>query len=149
MHPVYVRTGQGDFYEDINFRYIPYYNTPGSARPAGTLSPLQTVRDGRMGSRLINTNYHDFAPRIGIAWSPSDKWSFRAGFGRFFSQESKNSIFDLSRGMGGRTGQCCADTPTGCRRFSYTNFMDISALPVSLPGRLTWGADQHLPTATA
>ena len=57
-----------------------------------------------MGKRLIDTNYHDFAPRIGIAWSPSDKWSFRAGFGRFFSMESKNSIFDMSRGMGGRTG---------------------------------------------
>jgi hypothetical protein len=50
-HPVYVRTGQGDFYEDINFRLIPYYNTPGLARPPGTLYPLQTVRDGRMGSR--------------------------------------------------------------------------------------------------
>jgi hypothetical protein len=48
-HPVYVRTGQGDFYEDINFRLIPYYNTPGLARPPGTLYPLQTVRDGRMG----------------------------------------------------------------------------------------------------
>ena len=57
MHPVYVRTGQGDFYEDINFRLIPYYNTPGLARPPGTLYPLQTVRDGRMGARLINTNY--------------------------------------------------------------------------------------------
>ena len=55
-----------------------------------------------MGSRLINTNYHDFAPRIGIAYSPSDKWSIRAGFGIFYSMESKNSIFDLERGMGGR-----------------------------------------------
>jgi len=143
-HPVYVRTGQGDFYEDINFRLMPYYNTPGLARPPGTLYPLQTVRDGRMGSRLINTNYHDFAPRIGIAYSPSNKWSFRAGFGRFFSMESKNSIFDLSRGMGGRTGNVAPNT-FGTPTFSYTNFLDLSALPVSLPVGLTWGGNQHLP----
>ncbi|HEY2014792.1 MAG TPA: carboxypeptidase-like regulatory domain-containing protein, partial [Bryobacteraceae bacterium] len=105
LHPVYVRAGNGDFYQDIAFRYTSYYNTPGAARPVGTLYPLQTVRDGRLGKRLINTNYRDIAPRIGIAWSPTDKWSIRTGFGIFYSMESKNSIFDLSRGMGGRTGQ--------------------------------------------
>ncbi len=143
-HPVYVRTGTGDFYEGIAFRYAPYYTTKGAATPPGTLYPLQTVRDGRLGNRLINTNYHDFAPRIGIAWSPSDKWSVRTGFGIFYSMESKNSIFDMSRGMGGRTG---ALTPTtyGKPTFSYTNFIDTSTLPVSLPVGLTWGANPHLP----
>ena len=144
LHPVYVRTGQGDFYEGINFRYNSYYNTPGLKTPQGTLYPLQTVRDGRMGKRLIDTNYHDFAPRIGIAWSPSEKWSFRAGFGRFFSMESKNSIFDFSRGMGGRTGNVAPNT-FGIPTFSYTNFLDLASLPVTLPVGLTWGANQHLP----
>jgi hypothetical protein len=148
VHPVYVRTGQGDFYEDINFRYIPYYNTPGLAKPPGTLYPLQTVRDGRMGSRLINTNYHDFAPRIGIAWSPTGNWSLRAGFGRFFSMESKNSIFDLSRGMGGRTGNVAPNT-YGIPGFTYTNFLDFSALPVGLPTGLTWGVNQNLPDSNS
>jgi hypothetical protein len=144
LHPVYVRTGKGDFYEDINFRLTSYYNTAGLKRPAGTLYPLQTVRDGRMGKRLIDTNYHDFAPRIGIAYSPTEKWSFRLGFGRFVSMESKNSIFDMSRGMGGRTGNV-APTTYGVPTFSYTNFIDTSMLPVTLPVGLTWGANQHLP----
>ena len=144
LHPVYVRTGTGDFYDGINFRYTSYYNTAGLAKPAGTLYPLQTVRDGRMGNRLINTNYHDFAPRIGIAYSPSDKWSLRAGFGRFFSMESKNSIFDFSRGMGGRTGNVAPNT-FGIPGFSYTNFLDLASLPVTLPVGLTWGGNQHLP----
>ena len=52
------------------------------------------------GNRLIKTDYNNFAPRLGIAYSPSAKWSFRTGFGVFFSQESKNSIFDMSRGIG-------------------------------------------------
>lgn len=148
LHPVYVRTGTGDFYQDIAFRYTSYYNTPGAARPVGNLYPLQTVRDGRLGDRLINTNYRDFAPRIGIAWSPSDKWSVRTGFGIFYSMESKNSIFDLSRGMGGRTGTL---TPTtyGVPTFSYTNFLDTASLPVTLPVGLTWGANPHLPDSSS
>jgi len=143
VHPVFVRTGQGDFYQDINFRYIPYYNTAGLAKPVGTLYPLRTVRDGSMGDRLIDTRYGDFAPRIGIAWSPTDKWSFRGGFGRFFSIESKNSIFDMSRGMGGRTGNVAPNT-YGIPGFTYTNFLDMSALPVTLPVGLTWGANQFM-----
>ncbi len=147
LHPVYVRTGTGDFYEGINFRYTSYYNTPGLAKPVGNVYPIQTVRDGRMGKRLINTNYHDFAPRVGIAYSPSDKWSVRAGAGIFYSQESKNSIFDFSRGMGGRTGNV-AQTSYGAPTFSYTNFLDMSTLPVTLPVGLTWGGNQHLPDSS-
>jgi len=143
-HPVYVRTGNGGFYDGINFRYAPYWQGAGAASGP----PLQSVRDGRMGGRLISTNYRNLAPWIGIAYSPSAKWSIRTGFGIFYSQESKNSIFDLSRGMGGRTTtlvQHNYDVPT----FSYTNFLDVSALPVTVPVSLTWGAAQHLPTSSS
>ncbi|MBZ5583749.1 MAG: TonB-dependent receptor [Acidobacteriia bacterium] len=149
LHPVYVRTGNGgSFYDGINFRYGPYWATPGLAAPVGAKPPLQTVRDGRLGSRLINTNYHDFAPRIGIAWSPSDKWSIRTGFGIFYSMESKNSIFDMARGMGGRTGNVAPNT-YGIPSFSYTNFIDMSSLPVTVPVGLTWGANTHLPDTSS
>jgi hypothetical protein len=144
-HPVYVRTGSsGRFYDGIAFRYAPYWQGAG----ASSGPPLQTVRDGRMGSRLIETNYRNFAPRIGIAWSPWAKWSIRAGFGIFYAQESKNSIFDLSRGMGGRATtlvQHNYDRPT----FTYTNFLNVASLPVTVPLGLTWGAAQHLPTSSA
>ena len=144
-HPVFVRTGSGDFYQGINFRYAPYWASAGGI--AGS-PPLQTVRDGRMGNRLINTNYHDFAPRVGIAWSPSDNWSIRTGFGIFYSMESKNSIFDLSRGMGGRATTLAPSTwsaPT----FTYTNFLDTSSLPTTIPVGLTWGVAQHLPDSSS
>ncbi len=117
LQPVFVRTGNGgNFYNGINFRYEPYWQTNGLTLPR--ICPLQTVQDGRMGNRLINTNYHDFAPRIGIAYSPSDKWSIRAGYGIFYSMESKNSIFDLARGMGGRATTLAPTTYT--RRRSPT-----------------------------
>jgi hypothetical protein len=145
LQPVFVRTGNsGSFYDGINFRYQPYWQANGGVASA---LPLQTVRDGRMGSRLINSNYHDFAPRIGIAWSPSNKWSIRAGYGIFYSMESKNSIFDLARGMGGRATTLAPATwyPS---TFSYTNFLNTSTLPVTIPIGLTWGAAQHLPDSS-
>jgi Carboxypeptidase regulatory-like domain/TonB dependent receptor len=143
LHPVYVRAGNGNFYDGIDFRYSPYWAAQGATVPGSP--PLQVARDGRLGSRLINTNYNNFAPRLGIAWSPSTKWTVRTGFGLFYSQESKNSIFDLNRGLGGRTGQV---TPTtyGMPTFGYTNFINTAALPVTIPIGLTWGAAHNLPT---
>ena len=61
-HPVYVRTGTGNFYDGLAFRYSPYYTTPGAATPVGGLPALQTVRDGRLGDRLINSSALAAAP---------------------------------------------------------------------------------------
>jgi hypothetical protein len=136
LHPVLVRAGNGNFYDGVNFRYAP---TGGSAYPA-----VQVARDGRLGARMVNTDYTNFAPRLGIAWSPSSKWAIRTGFGFFFSQESKNSIFDLNRGLGGRA-TILPDT-TKVPTTTYTNFIDPSKLPVNIPTGLTWGANPQLPT---
>ncbi len=143
-HPVLVRTGtNGNFYEGIDFRYQAYYAAQGqtvSGSPA-----FQVARDGRLGSRLVKTDYNNFAPRLGIAYSPSSQWSVRAGFGIFYSQESKNSIFDLNRGLGGRTGRT-PDNTYSAPNFGYSNFLNASSLPVTLPVGLTWGVDYNLPT---
>ena len=148
-HPVYVRAGTGNFYDGVDFRYLPYWATTNlGALPIGGNPALQTVRDGRLGDRLINTNYKNFAPRIGIAYSPSDKWSIRAGFGLFYSEESKNSVFDFNRGLGGRTG-ALAGTTYGLPTFTYNNFIDTSALPVSVPIGLTWAGANHLPNTSS
>jgi len=130
LHPLYVRTGtNGDFWQGINFRF------PG----------LQTTRDGRLGARLIKTQYKNFAPRVGIAYTPNDKWVFRTGFGIFYSQESKNSVFDLNRNLSGRDTVMpnLQIAPT----LNYQNFVDSSQLPITIsPAGLTWGVDPNLPS---
>jgi hypothetical protein len=126
-HPVLVRTGSGNFYDGLDFRYT------GAA---------QFARDGRLGNRLINTDRNNFAPRLGIAYSPSAKWVFRTGFGMFYSQESKNSIFDMNRAMGGRANPVI--DLQGVPTLTYQNFINTSQLPVSFAPGLTWGADHNL-----
>ena len=87
MHPIYDRTGtDGNYWEGVNF-----------INPA-----LAVERNGQYGARLVNTNYLNFAPRIGLAYSPNSNLVIRAGFGIFYDQESKNSIFDTNRNQAGR-----------------------------------------------
>lgn len=129
LHPVFVRTGKGDFYENLDFRFT---------------GPIQLARDGRMGDRLIRTDRNNWAPRLGIAYSPNSQWSFRTGFGVFFAQESKNSIFDMSRAAGGRANPVIDQqaVPT----ITYSNYINTSQLPVRFAPGLTWGADYNLRT---
>jgi len=52
-----------------------------------TFSMLIAGRGGNSRS-LVNSNVHDFAPRIGIAYEVSPKTSIRAGYGMFFTPEN-------------------------------------------------------------
>ena len=85
-HPTLVRMGSGDFYEGIGLRFNP---------------AIQVARDGRLGERLINTDTNDWAPRLGIAWTPSQNWTVRTGFGVFFSQDSGTPKLDPARNLAG------------------------------------------------
>ncbi len=131
--PVMVRAGIGNFYDGINFRY------PG----------ILVARDGRLGARLETTPWNDVAPRVGIAWSPASKWSVRAGFGVFYSQESGNSRFDLARNLSGRatTADSSAGYVAGPPTLNWQNFYNPATLPYTLSSNgLTWGMNPNLRT---
>jgi hypothetical protein len=95
----------------------------------------------------VNTDWRNFAPRFGIAYSPTSKWSIRTGFGIFYSQETGNSKFDLNRGTSGRLtdlpGTQTAPTLT------YGNSYSTAILPVPLNPGLTWAVDQNIHTPTS
>ncbi|HKB11957.1 MAG TPA: hypothetical protein VKD69_14950, partial [Vicinamibacterales bacterium] len=86
-HPVMVRIGSGDVYENTVLRFAPN---------------IQVARDGRLGDRLISSDKKNFAPRFGWAYTPSDKWSLRAGTGIFYMQDTGNPRFDMARNLSGR-----------------------------------------------
>jgi hypothetical protein len=86
-HPTLVRIGSGDFYEGTLLRFNP---------------AISVARDGRLGDRLVATDYNDIAPRLGLAWNPTDKWTIRGGAGLFYSQDTGNPRFDMARNFSGR-----------------------------------------------
>jgi hypothetical protein len=63
--------------------------------------------------QLMYTSDRDFAPRIGIAYSPNPKTVVRVGWGMFYNQDIGNAYFDLARSLGGRvTLQADVGTPS-------------------------------------
>jgi Carboxypeptidase regulatory-like domain len=53
------------------------------------------------GTTLVRNDLTDFAPRLGIAWSPTQKWTIRAGAGVFYAQDETNTFTDMARNMAG------------------------------------------------
>ncbi|MEP6963143.1 MAG: TonB-dependent receptor, partial [Acidobacteriota bacterium] len=86
-YPVFLRQGTGDPYAGLRVRWP---NIP-------------LIRDGRLGDRLVNRDNNDFAPRLGIAWSPTSKLVIRTGAGMFYNQDQGNPRFDVARNAAGRT----------------------------------------------
>jgi hypothetical protein len=81
--PVFVRTGEGDPYE---------------GDPAFRLAPdVQYVRDGRFGRGAYRSDYNDFAPRLGVAWTVTPKTVVRGGGGIYYVRDIGNAVFDTVR----------------------------------------------------
>jgi hypothetical protein len=86
-HPTFIRMGSGDFYEGLALRFNP---------------AIKVARDGRLGERLIQFDRNDIAPRFGLAWSPTNRWTVRLGGGVFYTQDTGNPRFDMARNLAGR-----------------------------------------------
>ncbi len=57
----------------------------------GPSAPMRTIQ---------NADYKQFAPRIGIAWAPRDKWSVRASYGIFDAPRDAENYTDGALGLG-------------------------------------------------
>jgi outer membrane receptor protein involved in Fe transport len=86
--PIITRPGTGDFYEGLNFHFA--------------TGQLTQVGNQFMGRGLVNPDNSNFAPRLGLSYSPTDHWTFRAGVGVFFVQDIGNMYYDMSRNLAGR-----------------------------------------------
>jgi hypothetical protein len=86
-YPKFIRQGKGtDPYAGIPIRW----------------PQIGVIQDGRLGDRLVQTDYNDFAPRIGITYAPTSKWVVRTGAGMFYNQDTGNPRFDMARNIAGR-----------------------------------------------
>jgi hypothetical protein len=87
-YPQFIREGtcSGDPYQGINIRW----------------PQIGVLCDGRLGNNLVQTDWNDFAPRLGISYSPGPKWVIRTGAGMFYNQDTGNPRFDMARNIAGR-----------------------------------------------
>src|SRR5207248_5430984 len=65
---------------------------------------------------LMAIDYTNWAPRLGIAWSPTPKWTVRAGGGIFYSQDAGNPVFDAVKNFFSQV----TTTASGSEILNYT-----------------------------
>jgi hypothetical protein len=58
--------------------------------------------NGMFPNQLMQTKYKNWAPRVGIAYSPDEKTVVRAAFGIFYDQDIGNARFDMARNIAAR-----------------------------------------------
>jgi outer membrane receptor protein involved in Fe transport len=86
--------------------------------------------NGLLPDQLLKTSYRDFAPRVGIAFSPDSKTVVRAGWGIFYNQEIGNAWFDLARNIGGRV---TLQGNTGTPNLFWSNAVPPSGTYANVP----------------
>jgi hypothetical protein len=86
--PVLVRPcGKGNFYDGIPFEFA-----------AGVQTSVST---SLMGTSLVQHNWLDFAPRVGIAWNPFGDTSVRVALARLYAQDIGGPVYDMARNLTG------------------------------------------------
>ena len=123
--PNYVRQGncsQADVYQGLAIRWI----TP--------LGPPVQCSNGLMpNGPLMDTHYTNFAPRLGISFSPTPRTVIRTGYGIFYTQDIGNAYFDMARNIAARyDAPTNADSATGVWSNSTLNWGN--AVPASSGG---------------
>lgn len=96
LHPFFLRQGAArqNCYEGISLRWV-----AGSEFPN---IPIQTKCDGSLGDSIVKRDNNDWAPRIGVSYQMNSKTVIRTGAGMFYSQDTGNPRFDMSRNLAGR-----------------------------------------------
>ena len=90
--PVFIRPGTGNFYA----------NTPALFTFGGGILTARTSDIPGMGKSLYSYWHTNFAPRLGIAYSPTANWVIRLGGGMFYTQDQHDIDFDPGRNLAAR-----------------------------------------------
>ncbi len=80
--------GTGSFYAGVPFQYA-----------AGVQTSVSTTLLG--GKSLVQHDWLDFAPRLGLAWNPRGDTTVRAAVGRLYAQDTGNPVYDMARNLTG------------------------------------------------
>jgi hypothetical protein len=111
----------GDTHATYATSQYPYLVRQGNCSPASvysginvvfsTAGPTPVCSNGSIpNGPLMNTQYKNFAPRLGISYSPTPKTVIRTGYGIFYNQDIANAYFDISRNIAGRVSYSNQDS---------------------------------------
>jgi Carboxypeptidase regulatory-like domain/TonB dependent receptor len=112
--PFYRRQGTcSDPYQGVNIRWVTSTGSP--------VNPAPQCGNGNFPNSLMQTSYGDFAPRLGIAFTPNNTWVIRSGFGMYYDNDTANGRFDVARNLAGRVTTTSGGGTAGLNTINWGN----------------------------
>ena len=102
LQPAFVREGNcNNAYQGTAITWVVgSANNP--SNPNAPVQPGPRCANGDYPNSMVSTDYLNFAPRIGLSYSPTSSIVVRAGYGLYFDHDTANARFDVARNLAGR-----------------------------------------------
>ena len=128
--PYFLRQGNcNDAYQGVNVRWV-------QSDGVTPVSPAPACANGQYSNSLMETDYTNWAPRIGLSFSPTASLVVRAGYGIYYNHDIANARFDMARNLAGRVtsyaGQA-AGQYAGEPTMSWANAVGSGSTTASIP----------------
>ena len=94
-------------------------NSP--TNPNAPVTPPPQCANGQFPNRLMQTDKSNWAPRLGISYSPTPTVVVRTGFGIYYTHDVANSRFDVARNLAGRITNTSGGGTPGVANINWTN----------------------------
>jgi hypothetical protein len=119
--PFFRRQGTcSDPYQGVNVRWVEGgTNNPGN--PNAPVVPAPQCANGNFPNRLMQTDYNDWAPRLGLSYTPTSSIVVRAGYGVYYNHDVANARFDVARNLAGRVTNTSGGGTPGVATINWSN----------------------------
>ena len=134
--PFFMREGNcNNPYQGVNVRWV---TAPPSGQAATTsntspVSPGPECANGNFPNSLMQTDYVDFAPRIGISLQATPTMIIRSGFGIYYDHDTANARFDMARNLAGRVTNTSGGGTPGLATINWSNAVGSSGTALITP----------------
>ena len=130
LWPYFVRQGNcSNAYQGVNVLWV-QGSTNNPTNPNAPVVPGPQCANGTFPNSLMATDKSDWAPRLGLSYSPLPTVVVRAGYGIYYDHDIANARFDVARNLAGRITNTSGNGTPGVATISWSNAVG----PTSGPG---------------
>jgi hypothetical protein len=114
LWPIFRRQGNcTNPYQGVNIEWVGTNNAP--------VVPAPQCANGNFPNKLMQTDYTNFAPRVGISYTPSPTVVVRTGYGIYYNHDIANARFDVARNLAGRVTNTSGGGTPGVATINWSN----------------------------
>ncbi|HEV2276105.1 MAG TPA: carboxypeptidase-like regulatory domain-containing protein [Acidobacteriaceae bacterium] len=125
--PIFMREGNcNNAYQGINVRWV-------QADKVTPVTPQPQCANGDYPNSLMQTDYANWAPRIGASFTPTSTLVIRAGYGIYFNHDIANARFDMARNLAGRVTLTTGNGTPGQASLTWGNSVGGGGVAVIPP----------------